>query len=148
MVPGEPGDRKPLRARRGLRVIPEMRDLVAKLRGAGFDVWVIDDVPQPVLAASAADYGVDPSRIYGVRNSTAGVRMGDGVTTPVPTRGGKAAVVQSSLGRPADLAIGRDLADFDLLAYGDGLRVVFDVDPELVAKARERGWLIQRALAR
>ena len=148
MVPGEPGDRRPLRARRGLRVVPEMRDLVAKLRGAGFDVWVIDDVPQPVLAASASDYGVDPSRIYGVRNSTAGARMGDGVTTPVPTRGGKTDIVQSSLGRPADLVIGRDSADFEILAYGDGLRVVLETDPELVKKARERGWLVQRPLAR
>lgn len=148
MVPGEPDDRKPLRARRGLRVIPEMRDLVAKLRGAGFDVWVIDDVPQPVLAASAAEYAVDPSRVYGVHNSTSGVRMGDGVTVPVPTRGGKTAVVQSSVGRPADLVIGRDLADFDLLSYGDGLRVVFDADPALVVKARERGWLVQKSFAR
>ena len=148
MIPGEPDDRKPLRARRGLRVIPEMRDLAAQLRGAGFDVWVIDDVPQPVLAASAEDYGVDPSRIYGVQNSTQGARMGGEVMTPVPTRGGKTAVVQSLLGRPADLALGRDAADFDVLAYGDGLRVAFDSDPELVKKARERGWLIQRAFAR
>jgi phosphoserine phosphatase len=148
IVPGEPGDRKPLRARRGLRVIPEMRDLIAKLRGAGFDVWVIDDVPQPVLAASAADYGVDPSRIYGVQNSTQGARMGAEVAPPVPTRGGKTAVVQSLLGRPGDLVLGRDSADFDVLSYGDGLRVVLDADPELVKKARERGWLVQRAFAR
>jgi phosphoserine phosphatase len=148
MIPGEPDDRKPLRARRGLRVIPEMRDLVAKLRGAGFDVWVIDDVPQPVLAASAGDYGVDPSRIYGVQNSTQGARMGGEIMSPVPTRGGKTAVMQTLLGRPADLAVGRDAADIDVLSYGDGLRVVFDSDAELVKKARERGWLIQHAFAR
>ena len=148
MVRGEPGDRKPLRARRGLRVIPEMRDLVAKLRGAGFDVWVIDDVPQPVLAASTLDYGVDPSRAYGVQNSTEGARMGADVLRPVPTRGGKTDAVQSLLGRPADFVLGRDAADFDVLAYGDGLRVVLDLDPELVKKAGERGWLVQRAFAR
>ena len=148
MIPGEPGDRKPLRARRGLRVIPEMRDLVGKLRGAGFDVWVIDDVPQPVLAASAADYGVDPSRIYGVQNSTQGVRMGADVAPPVPTRGGKTDIVQTNLGRPADLVLGRDSADLDVLSYGDGLRVVFDHDPDLVKKAREKGWIIQHAFAR
>ncbi len=32
----------------------------AKLLAAGFDVWVVDDLPQPVLTVSAADYGVDP----------------------------------------------------------------------------------------
>lgn len=147
-IPGEPGDRAPLHARRGLRVIPEMRDLTAKLRGAGFDVWVIDDLPQPVLAASAADYGVDPSRVYGVQNSTDGARMGADVLKPVPTRGGKTEIVQSQLGRPADLVVGRDSADFDALNYGDGLRIVLDLDPELVKKAKERGWLVQRAFAR
>ena len=148
VVPGEPGDRNPLRARRGLRVIPEMRDLVAKLRTAGFDVWIIDDVPQPVLAAGTLDYGVDPSRAYGVQNSTDGARMGADVPRPVPTRGGKTEIVQSLLGRPADLVLGRDTADFDVLAYGGGLRVVLDLDPELVKKAGERGWLVQHAFAR
>lgn len=147
-VPGEPGDPAPLHARRGLRVVPEMRDLVAKLRGAGFDVWVVDDVPEPVLQASAADYGVDSSRVYGVQNSTDGARMAAEVLKPVPTRGGKTELVQSRLGRPADLVLGRDSADFDVLNYGDGVRVVLDLDPDLVKKARERGWLVQRAFAR
>jgi phosphoserine phosphatase len=147
-VRGEPDDRKPLRARRGLRVIPEMRDLVSKLRGAGFDVWIIDDLPQPVLAASTLDYGIDPSRAYGVQNSTDGARMGADVRKPVPTRGGKTEALQSLLGRPADLVIGRDGADFDVLAYGDGVRVVLDLDPELVKKAGERGWLVQHSFGR
>lgn len=146
-ISGQDGDAAPLRARRGLRAIPEMRDLVAKLRRAGFDVWVIDDVPQPVLEVSAADYGVDPSRVYGVRNSTDGPRIGAGMVEPMPTRGGKTAVLLSSVGRPADLVFGRDAADTDVLAYGDGLRVVFDSDPKLVQEARVRRWLIQPAFA-
>jgi phosphoserine phosphatase len=148
LVPGQLGDPKPLRARRGLRVIPEMRDLVAKLRASGFDVWVVDDVPQPVLEASTTDYGVDPSRVYGIVNSTDGPRLGADVVLPVPTRGGKTAIVQTELGRPPDFALGRDAADLNLLSYGDGLRVVLDGDPDLVRKARERGWLVQPSLAR
>ncbi|MFI5348558.1 MAG: hypothetical protein ACHQ2Z_03355 [Elusimicrobiota bacterium] len=148
IVSGEPGDRRPLRARRGLRLIPEMRDLVAKLRAAGFDVWVVDDLPQAVLAASTLDYGVDPTRAYGVQSSNEGARLGADVLKPVPTRGGKAEIVQQQLGRPADLVLGRDMADLDVLAYGDGLRVVLDSDPDLVKKAGERGWLVQPAFAR
>jgi phosphoserine phosphatase len=147
-IPGEPGDKSPLHARRGLRIIPEMRDLSVKLKASGFDVWVIDDLPQSVLLASAGDYGVDPSRVYGVQNSTDGPRMGAEVLKPVPTRGGKTEIVQAALGRPADLVVGRDIADFDVLNYGDGVRVVFDLDPELVKKARERGWPVQKAFAR
>ncbi|HEX4046812.1 MAG TPA: hypothetical protein VH309_03210 [Elusimicrobiota bacterium] len=152
LIPGEPEDRRPLRARRGLRLIPEMRDLVSKLRGAGFDVWVVDDVPQPVLAASTRDYGVDPSRVYGVQNSTEGARMGADILVPVPTGGGKTEIVETELGRPADLVIGRDSADADVLTYGDGgagaVRIALDLDPELVRKARDRGWLVQPAFTR
>ena len=148
VVRGEPEDRAPLSLRRGLRLIAEMRDLSAKLRDEGFDVWVIDDVPQPVLAASAVDYHLDPSRVYGVHNSTDGPRMGAGILKPVPTRGGKAEALQSLLGRPADLVFGRDTADFELLSHGDGLRIVFDRDEELVRRAAERGWLVQPSFAR
>jgi len=147
-VPGELEDPSPLRVRRGLRLIPEIRDLTSKLRAAGFDVWVIDDLPQPVLSASAADYELDASRVYGIHNSTDGARMGAGVLKPIPTRGGKTEVLQSLLGRPAELVFGRDAADWDLLSYGEGLRIVFDRDAELVRRAGERGWLVQPSLAR
>lgn len=147
-IPGEPGDPNPLKVRRGLRLIPEMKELMKRLVEAGIDVWVIDDLPQPVLAASAADYGIDPSRVQGIRNNAAGTRLGPGVLRPVPTRAGKTEIVQSNLGRPADLVFGRDSADLELMGYGTGLRVALAGDPQLEAEAAARGWLIQPSLAR
>lgn len=144
----EEGDKSPLKLRRGLRLIPEMRDLAQKLRASGVDVWIVDDVPQPVLLAAAADYGIDPSRVAGVRAIYDGSRYSASVLKPVPTRGGKGEIVKASVGRPPDFALGRDIADFDLLSYGDGLRIVLSGDKELEAKAKEKGWLIQPALAR
>lgn len=148
LVPSEEGDKSPLKLRRGLRLIPEMRDLAVKLRAAGVDVWIVDDVPQPVLVAAAADYGIDPSRVQGIKAGAEGARLSAGVLKPVPTRGGKAEIVKASVGRPADLVIGRDGADLDVMSYGDGLRVALSGDPELEAKAKEKGWLIQPKLAR
>ncbi len=148
LIYSEDGDKSPLRVRRGLRLIPEMRDLAVKLRAAGVDVWVIDDVPQPVLTAAAADYGIDPSRIVGVRAAPDGARLSASVLKPVPTRGGKSEIVKASVGRPPDLAVGRDAADADLLSYGAGLRVILSGDKELELKAKEMGWLIQPSLAR
>ncbi|MBI2789128.1 MAG: hypothetical protein HYX59_10640 [Elusimicrobia bacterium] len=148
LVHSEPADREPLRVRRGLRLIPEMRDLAVKLREAGVDVWVVDDLPQPVLTASAADYGVDPSRVAGVRAAPDGNRYSASVLKPVPTRSGKAEIIKAGLGRAPDFALARDGADLDLMSYGTGLRVVLSGDKELEAKAREKGWLIQPSLAR
>ena len=148
LILAEEGDKAALHVRRGLRLIPEMRDLAVKLRAAGVDVWIVDDLPQPVLSAAASDYGIDPSRIIGVRAKPEGSRMSGAVLKPIPTRGGKTELVQSALGRPADFVLGRDAADSELLAYGEGLRIVLSGDSELTAKAREKGWLIQPSLAR
>ncbi|MDD5302785.1 MAG: hypothetical protein PHS14_06705, partial [Elusimicrobia bacterium] len=147
LVHAEDGDKSPLHVRRGLRLIPEMRDLALKLRAAGVDVWIVDDVPQPVLSAAAADYGIDSSRIVGVRAAPDGARYSASVLKPVPTRSGKSEIVQASVGRPPDFAVGRDAADVDLMSYGDGLRVILSGDKELEAKAKEKGWLIQPSLA-
>jgi phosphoserine phosphatase len=148
VIRAEEGDKAPLRVRRGLRLIPEMRDLAQKLRAAGVDVWVIDDVPQPVLTAAASDYGIDPSRIVGVRAAPDGARYSASVLKPVPTRSGKAEIVKASVGRPPDFVLGRDAADADLMSYGDGLRIILSGDKDLEEKAKEKGWLIQPSLAR
>ena len=148
LVRAEDGDKTPLRVRRGLRLIPEMRDLAQKLRAAGVDVWVVDDVPQPVLLAAAGDYGIDPSRVSGVRAAPDGARYSASVLKPVPTRGGKAEIIKANLGRAPDFVLGRDAADVELLSYGEGLRIVLSGDKALEAAAKEKGWLIQPSLAR
>lgn len=147
-VKAEEGDSSPLSIRRGLRLLPHMRDLVAKLRAAGVDVWVVDDVPQQVLLASSADYGVDASRVAGLLNNPDGARMSASVLKPVPVRGGKAEIVRKAVGRSADLVIGRDAADTELLSDGEGLRLVLSGDPALEKLAAEKGWLVQPTLAR
>jgi phosphoserine phosphatase len=147
-VSAEEGDPSPIRIRRGLRLLPHMRDLVAKLRAAGVDVWVIDDVPQQTLLASAADYGVDPSRVAGLVNAPDGARLSAAVLKPVPLRGGKAEIARKAVGRAADLVIGRDASDLELLQDGEGVRIVLTGDPALEKAAAERGWIVQPALAR
>lgn len=147
-VRSEEGDTEPLLIRRGLRLLPHMRDLVSKLRAAGVDVWIVDDVPQPALLASTADYGVDPSRVSGLQNVPDGARLSASVLKPIPLRGGKAEIVRKAVGRAADLVIGRDISDAELMKDGDGLRLALSGDPALEALAREKGWLLQPSLAR
>ncbi|MDX6768262.1 MAG: hypothetical protein SF051_01910 [Elusimicrobiota bacterium] len=148
LVAAEEGDPAPLKIRRGMRLLPHMRDLVAKLRAAGVDVWVVDDVPQQTLLAAAADYGVDPSRVAGIANAPDGARLSAAVLKPIPLRGGKAEVVRKAVGRAADLVIGRDAADLELLSDGEGVRIALTGDPALEKAAAERGWVVQPSLAR
>lgn len=147
-VKAEEGDAEPLTVRRGLRLLPHMRDLVSKLRASGVDVWVVDDVPQQTLLASALDYGVDRSRVAGLVNAPDGARLSSAVLKPLPLRGGKAEIVRKSVGRAADLVIGRDMADAELLLDGEGVRIVLAGDPALEKLAAEKGWILQPSLAR
>ncbi len=147
-VAAEEGDPAPLKIRRGMRLLPHMRDLVAKLRAAGVDVWVVDDVPQQTLLAAASDYGVDPSRVAGLVNAPDGARLSAAVLKPIPLRGGKAEIVRKAVGRSADLVIGRDASDLELLQDGEGVRLVLGGDPALEKAAAENGWIVQPALAR
>ena len=91
---------------------------------------MVDDVPQQVLLASASDYGVDPSRVAGILNGPDGARLSANVLKPVPLRGGKAEIVRKALGRPADLVLGRDVSDLELMSDGAGVRIAFTGDPK------------------
>jgi phosphoserine phosphatase len=137
-------DGKPYAARRGLRAIPEIKDLAALLIKNGFDVWVVGDDPQWALEAAAKELGLDPSRAAGIRVNIDAGRLGSTVLDPVPFRGGKVDAVVSNLGRVPALVVGADAWDLELLGYGAGVRLVLDKgDAALRAVAVDRGWLIQ-----
>lgn len=139
-------DRAPATIRRGLRAIPEIRDLFRLLIGAGFDVWVIADGNQWATETMAKEYGVDPSRVAGIRVVLEKGKLGSEVAEPVPFRAGKVDAIASFIGRPPALAVGADPWDAEMLGYGDGLRVLLDKgDAALKAIAGENGWLIQPA---
>ncbi|HVA67432.1 MAG TPA: hypothetical protein VNK24_10990 [Elusimicrobiota bacterium] len=144
-----PEDRSPARVEEGLRVVPEVSGLVAALLQAGFDVWVVDQDPQPVLEAATAPAGVPASRVVGIRvKAVKGVMTGD-IDGDVPARGAKTAAVVAALGRAPDLVVGASSDDAALLGYGKGVRVLIDHgDKKLDAKARKKGWIVQPAFGR
>ncbi|MDE2312657.1 MAG: hypothetical protein KGL04_00595 [Elusimicrobia bacterium] len=141
-----PQDARPLKIQSGLRVVPEAQGLVAALLKAGFDVWVMDEDPQPVLEAEAAPAGISAARVVGIRTKIVrGVLTGD-IEGDVPARGAKTAAAIAAFGRAPDLVVGASSDDASLLGYGKGVRVLIDHgDKKLDAKARREGWLLQPA---
>jgi len=144
-----PQDQSPARVEEGLRVVPEVRGLVSALLQAGFDVWVVDQYPQPVLEAAAAPAGVPASRVLGIRVKVVKGVMTDDIDGDVPARGAKTAAVIAVLGRAPELVVGASSDDAALLGYGKGVRVLIDHgDKKLDAKARKKGWIVQPAFGR
>lgn len=146
LVRGDLEDRFPLTIRRGLLVIPEMKDLAGVLRREGFDVWVADLDAQPVLEAAVEEYGLDFSRALGIQQGSFRDRLDGRVLEPVPIRSGKIEAVVSRVGRAPALVVGASSDDAELLGHGAGLRIFLDRGDEGMGRlARERGWLIQPA---
>jgi phosphoserine phosphatase len=61
----EVGSRKDLPA--WLRIYPQMADLISKLLGQGFDVWIVSASAQPLVEAAAARVGIAKDHVVGVR---------------------------------------------------------------------------------
>ncbi|MBI3551153.1 MAG: hypothetical protein HY077_01435 [Elusimicrobia bacterium] len=141
-----PEDPSPAVLRRGLREVPEVRDLARLLLSAGFDVWIIDLDAQPLLTAFAVSYGIDPTRVIGIRQVQFRDKLTGKVEEPVPIRSGKVDAFVSALGRPPALVVGASAEDRELLCYGTGLRLVLDRGDKVFRDyASRRGWLIQPA---
>jgi haloacid dehalogenase-like hydrolase len=55
-----------------------MRDLVGALAAAGFDVWIVSASPQHVTEVVAAEVGIAPDHVVGIRNEVGpGGRLGE-----------------------------------------------------------------------
>ncbi len=150
LVEARPGDKDPVAIRTGLRVVPEMGDLVQKLSAHGFEVWLLGDEPREFAAAVSEEFGLPGERTMGaqVDFSSQTLKATGDVLDPFPFRGGKASTVSSALGRPPVFVIGAAAADIELLAFGAGLRVVLDRGDEALGRiARDRGWILQPAFA-
>ncbi|OGR85192.1 MAG: hypothetical protein A3J74_00385 [Elusimicrobia bacterium RIFCSPHIGHO2_02_FULL_57_9] len=139
-----PEDEEAVWIARGLRLVPEMLDLARLLLDAGFEVWISDMEPQPVLEAAIEACGLKPARAAGIQQSPLRGKLSGKVTEPVPIRGGKTEAIVSKTGREPLLALGGSSDDLDLMNYGSGVRVWLDRgDSELAQAAQEKGWLIQ-----
>lgn len=142
-------DEAPVEVRRGVRMVPEMADLIDCLKKFGFDVWVVGSDAQEFIEAMAVRYGVEPTRVLGIRSGSHEGKLTDEVLEPVPVESGKASVVAAALGRVPALVVGADGGDADLLGYGSGTRLLLDKgNGALRAAAAEKGWLVQPAFAR
>ena len=142
-------DENPSHARVGMRDIPEMKDLVKALLDNGFDVWILSSSNQWVAEVSAARYGINPSRVVGIRCRVRNRILFDTILDPIPIGTGEAEALARSLGSAPDLVVGAK-EDKELLEYGggDGMRLVMDRgDIAFRSYARGQGWLIQPAFA-
>lgn len=129
----------------GIRVYHEMIDLLRALDAYGFQTWIVSSSNQYVLRALARRLNFPEERCLGIELQLQGGSMTDRPVEPWPIGEGKLEMFLDTVGRSPVLALGDSMNDFELLENCDGLSIVFDKgDEDMVEKAEELGWLVQR----
>jgi phosphoserine phosphatase len=137
---------------RGLRMRPEMKELVEALQRAGWQVWVLSASPRWEVEAFAALYGIPPQRVVGMRREVEGDRITAVVGPPVCYSDGKLDAYRMFISRdePPSIVAGDSLADWKTLESSAEARLLVEPAPAalrdfaLWRKREGEMWLLQK----
>ncbi|MGO8794056.1 MAG: HAD family hydrolase [Candidatus Sulfotelmatobacter sp.] len=122
------------------QIFPEMRELVARLRESGCDVWVVSSSNEWVIRAGMKHFGVPENRIL-----AASVAIDRGIVSDrlirVPSGAGKEQALQEVVQKKIDAAFGNARWDTEMLTLAKHAFAV-NPNPDLEATARQQGWTI------
>jgi HAD superfamily phosphoserine phosphatase-like hydrolase len=121
-------------------IIPEMRELVRRLREAGCDIWAVSSTNEWVIQAAMRHFGILDNRIL-----AAAVEVEEGKITDrlirVPSGPGKPQVIRGAIGREPDAAFGNSIWDREMLELAK-YPVAVNPNRDLLEIAQKNGWKI------
>lgn len=129
------------------RVFRWVAPLLARLRRAGLEPWVVSASPALAVAAGARALGIPAAQVIGVESAVDGGRLTSTVRTPISCGEGKVAQLAARGLRPV-LAFGNGELDLPMLAAAGAAVVVAPPDEPgnaLVEAAAARGWPVLRS---
>jgi phosphoserine phosphatase len=122
------------------RIFPEMRQLIAQLKGAGCEVWAVSSTNEWVIRQAMQHFAIPADRIL-----AAAVVVENGIVSDrivrVPSGRGKAEAIFEVIGRPPDAAFGNSRWDLEMLTIARHA-VAVNPNPDLELVAREHGWTV------
>jgi HAD superfamily hydrolase (TIGR01490 family) len=122
------------------QVFAEMRELVARLRQDGCEVWAVSSSNEWVIRAGMREFGIPEDRILATK-----VEVENGVITDrlvrVPSGPGKTEALRDVAKKDVEAAFGNSRWDVDMLAAAEHAFAV-NPNPDLEVTARQRGWTI------
>ncbi|MGB8645923.1 MAG: haloacid dehalogenase-like hydrolase [Anaerolineae bacterium] len=139
----------------GIRVRPEMQELVRVMQQVGWQVWVISASPQWVVEPFAELYGIPANRVVALRRALVDGRMTRAVEPPVSFSDGKLDAYRMFVDahRPPWFAAGDSVYDWKLLEWAEGGRLLVEpTHPRLRTYAQWQKslgapWLVQEFCA-
>lgn len=129
------------------RIYPAMRELVAEMLGAGWDVRIVSASPRWIIQAGAPHLGLDPAHVIGLSVEVAGGYLTDRLSSEIPYGTGKVTALRRE-GLVPSFAAGDSAGDvFMLETAAEALVIAYDDYPgqsPLLDRALELNWMIQR----
>ncbi len=128
----------------GIAIFPEMRELIARLRQSGCDVWAVSSSNQWVIRSGMRRFGVPQDRILAAEVAVENGAIGRTITgrlIRVPSGPGKPEALRSVLQSPLDCAFGNAIWDREMLAMSKHPFAI-NPSPELKKIAIANGWTI------
>jgi phosphoserine phosphatase len=122
------------------RIFGEMKELIAKLRKTGCEVWAVSSTNQWVIREAMPFVGISPENILA---ASAEVQDGTiaGKLTRMPSGSGKAKAILEVIGRVPDIAFGNSRWDTEMLTLARHA-IAVNPNPDLEKTAREKTWTI------
>ncbi|HEY1400157.1 MAG TPA: HAD-IB family phosphatase [Terriglobales bacterium] len=121
-------------------ILPEMRELVQRLRESGSDVWAVSSSNQWIIRSGMRYFGIPQNRIL-----AAEVAVENGTITDrlirVPSGPAKPEAIRSVLKSPPDCAFGNAMWDREMLAMSKHPFAI-NPNPDLKAIALSNGWTV------
>lgn len=137
-------DGRTAKVARGVRILSEIRDLIAALHRAGAQVWIVSATNRWTVQQFAPLVGVSPRRVLGNEVHVEEGRLTDRTREPALYREGKTAVIAREIGTIPDLVVGDAMTDFEMLAQAREISLLIDRGQEkLRREAQQRGWAVQ-----
>ena len=121
-------------------IFPEMKELVAKLKSQGVDIWAVSSTNDWVIEEGVRRFGIPVDRVLAAQ-----VKVKDGVVTDaivdVPTDEGKVASLARVGITAPDAVFGNSVHDAAMLAIA---RRAFPVNPSaaLLERSAQEGWAV------
>ncbi|MBW7858242.1 MAG: haloacid dehalogenase-like hydrolase [Leptonema sp. (in: Bacteria)] len=128
----------------GLRIRPQMKELVADLLNRGWQVFIVTASPQIPISVLSHYWGLSSTQVIGMNLKT----NGNGLLTskiiePYPCAKGKVTALRQITDAPLLLAAGDSVMDLQLLEEAKNALVLDRGSVTLRNKAQEKGWIIE-----
>lgn len=127
----------------GIRLHPEILQLMELLKTHGFELWVVTAGPQWVVQGAAAHLPLEAERMIGMRTVLADGELTTEMAEPPTFREGKVAAIEEFIGRKPLLVVGDSWTDAEMMAYGQHAVLIDRGYADLKKKAFDSGWWVQ-----